>query len=312
MMVICTFCGQRMVPLFRARDYRRADDRREWQLNWCAECEFGRLEGEFTPEKVASFYPAAYYTHGEDLQRERHVPFSDRLRAHLAWRLDAGTPLQPREITPPRDGPSSFCDLGCGSGEQLRLFREAGYKVIGVEPDPRARSIAQKADEVLNGTAEHIPPKVAGMRFDLVLLSHVLEHCIDPMMALSNVGKILAADGTLLLEVPNNSALGFSSFGATWPWADIPRHLNFFTERSLHIALQKSGFAVTRVNYVGYTRQFQLEWIRAQERIWAQIGVGSKPNYKWAAWKLLLRTAFASAPVKYDSVRVHAVHLAQA
>jgi SAM-dependent methyltransferase len=292
---------------FRARDYRRVDDREERQLYWCPKCNYGRLAGDITPEEVASFYPDAYYTHGTEPKRDSKLGFSDRLRAHLAWRLDFGTPLLPSEITPVHGGRMTFCDLGCGSGEQLRQFKEAGYEVVGVEPDPRARSIAQKVGVVLDGTAENIPPKIAGMRFDLILLSHVLEHCIDPMKALSNVRKILASDGSLVIEVPNNSALGFCAFRALWPWTDIPRHLNFFTERSLRAALQMSGFAVTRVNYVGYARQFHPDWIRTQEDIWARIGTGSKPNFKWAAWALLYRTAFASDAAKYDSVRVHAV-----
>jgi len=295
-----------MEPLFRARDYRRADDRQERQLYWCAECKYGRLGGDFTPGQVALFYPSAYYTHRPEPKCEGNVSFFDRLRAHLAWRLDAGAPLQPNEIALSRRGRLTLCDLGCGSGKQISQFKEAGYEIIGVEPDPRARSMAQKVGEVLDGTAENIPSKIAGMQFDVVLLSHVLEHCIDPMKALANAQRILGAHGTLVIEVPNNNALGFFTFRAMWPWTDIPRHLHFFTERSLRIALQALGFEVAKVSYVGYVRQFQAEWIRAQEDIWAQIGEEPKPNFKRAAWALLFRTAFASPATKYDSIRVHA------
>jgi SAM-dependent methyltransferase len=305
-MEICALCGGQMSPFFRARDYRRPDDREERQLYWCTGCKYGRLGGDFTPSEVASFYPAAYYTHGIEQHREDKLSFSDRLRLHLAWRLDAGTTLEPGEIVPLRADRLTFCDLGCGSGEQLRKFKEAGYDVIGVEPDPRARSIAQKAGEVLGGTAEDIPSKIAGMRFDLVLLSHVLEHCIDPIKALSNVHRIISSDGTVVIEVPNNNALGFSTFQAVWPWTDIPRHLNFFSERSLRAALQKSGFTVQKVYYVGYARQFHPRWIRTQEEIWERINSGPKRSFDRASWELLFRTAFASAAAKYDSVRVHA------
>jgi SAM-dependent methyltransferase len=306
-MVICALCGSQMSPLFRARDYRRADDPEERQLYWCAGCQYGRLRGDFTPSEVASFYPALYYTHGTAQKPANKLSIFDRVRLHLAWRLDAGVPLQPSEIVPVRSGHLTFCDLGCGSGEQLRQFKEAGYEVIGVEPDPRARSIAQIAGEVLDGTAEDIPAKIAGMQFDVVLLSHVLEHCIDPIKALSNVQKIITSDGTLVVEVPNNNALGFTVFQAVWRWTDIPRHLNFFTEKSLRAALQKSGFTVTKVLYVGYARQFHPEWIQAQEDIWVRIGSEPKPNFDWASWALLFRTAFASAATKYDSVRIHAI-----
>ena len=311
-MVMCILCRRPMAPLFRARDYRRADDHEEWQVAWCANCEFGRLEGQFTPNLVASFYPPVYYTHGAELHQEVPASFLDRLRAHLAWRLDWGVMLRPSEVEPRRSSHATLCDLGCGSGEQLRLFREAGYRVIGIEPDPRARVIARQSHEVLEGTAENLPANLAEMKFDVVLLSHVLEHCIDPMKVLANARQILEPNGTLLIEVPNNRATGFSRFGAVWPWSDIPRHLNFFTERSLRTALLKSGFGIERVLYVGYSRQFQSEWLRTEEKIWSHVGCGESPNFEWEAWKLLLRTAFASDRKKYNSVRVHAVPILSA
>ena len=310
-MEVCILCGSKMAPFFRARDYRRADNREEWQLYWCADCKYGRLGGDFTPEQIARFYPAAYYTHGTNQKYESKPSFFERLRAHLAWRLDAGIPLEPNEIALSRRSGLTLCDLGCGSGEKLIQFKNAGYEVIGVELDPRARLIAQKAGEVLDGTAENIPSKIAGIHFDVVLLSHVLEHCINPIKALSNIQKIIAPHGALVIEVPNNNALGFSTFQAMWPWTDIPRHLNFFTEKSLNIALKMSGFKITKVNYVGYARQFQREWIQTQEDIWSKLGKEPKPDFNWAAWVLLFRTAFASAPAKYDSVRVHAMRYVQ-
>ena len=296
-----------MSSLFAARDYRRPSDRVERQLNWCTGCKYGRLDGQFTPGEVASFYPLEYYTHGNGLHGEVKASFLDRLRAHLAWRFDQGTPLRPSEIVlESEDQKLTFCDLGCGAGMQLGRFRKAGYQVIGVEPDPAARALAQSVGEVLDGTAESIPSKVADMRFNVVLMSRVLEHCIDPMKALANVWHILEPIGTLVIEVPNNDALGFSKFGPIWPWTDIPRHLNFFTERSLRAALWASGFSVTQVNYVGYARQFQSEWIRTQELMHAQIGSPPQPNFRRAAWMLLFRTAWAPAGTKYDSLRVHA------
>jgi SAM-dependent methyltransferase len=299
-----------MDRLFMARDYRRPDDRMEWPIGWCTTCQYGRLEGNFSPTKVGSFYSMPYYTHDIIAKPKGNLAFLDRLRTHLAWRADSGIELQPREIAHAgQQGRLTFCDLGCGSGGQLRAFKELGYQVIGVEPDPKARSVAGRIGDVLDGTAEDLPPQIADRQFDVVLFSHVLEHCIDPVKALANAKRILAADGTLVIEVPNNGAIGFAWFKAAWPSTDIPRHLNFFTEQSLRALLQRSGFKITDVKYVGYTRQFVPEWIAMQEDIWRQIGTGSKPKFGRAAWRLLFRTAFASRASKYDSIRVHAKRL---
>jgi len=305
--VSCFLCSSEMEPLFCARDYRRPSDPTEQQVVWCKKCAYGRVLGDFSPSEVARFYHIPYYTHDRSQRRSKEAAFFDRLRVHLAWRVDAGRDMDPNEIGERSNGRArTLCDIGCGSGDLLSKFSKAGYDVLGIEPDPQARALAERAGKVLPGTAEELPCELGGKQFDVVLLSHVLEHCIEPMCALANARQILATEGTLVIEVPNNAARGFSTFKAVWPWTDLPRHLHFFTERSLRSALYAVGLSVTKVCYLGYTRQFQSEWISTQHEIWKEIGAGPPPDFKRAAWLLLLRTAFARNEVKYDSIRVHA------
>jgi SAM-dependent methyltransferase len=179
--------------------------------------------------------------------------------------------------------------------------------VFGIEPDPAARRLAEKAGEVFDGTAEALPGAIAGKQFDVVLLSHVLEHCIDPVAALKNVKGLLAPGRTAIIEVPNNAAPGFDTYGPGWFFADIPRHLQFFTENSLRKALAHAGLRVTRAIYTGYTRQFSPQWLAAQTEIREHIGLGSNEAWKTNAWLLLAKTAFARPAKKYDSIRVHAM-----
>jgi SAM-dependent methyltransferase len=297
-----------MVAIFRARDYRRPQDHTERTIEWCAKCAYGRVAGSFTPDEVSSFYEGSYYTHGELGEHQAAKSFFDRLRVNLAWRVDKGLGLLPGDLTSGVSSASpSLCDVGCGNGAKMGRFKPYGYRVCGIEPDAAARAVAQREGEVFAGTAESLPQEMDGRRFDVVLVMHVLEHCIEPFRALENCCKLLDTDGTLVIETPNNTAAGFARFKALWPWTDVPRHLHFFTELSLRCALDAAGMKVTRVAYRGYSRQFDPEWIDTQEQIWAQLGDGTKPNFKAAAWRLLLRTAFASDALKYDSVRLHAV-----
>jgi SAM-dependent methyltransferase len=307
-MAICFLCGTEMVPRFKTRDHLRPEDQSEYSLAWCAGCGFGRIKGEFTPGQVAAFYTDGYYTHvspGDAGQAAMHL--IDRLRVHLAWRSDRGVDLNAGEVIPSKPSPS-LCDVGCGSGQAMFAFKQAGYDAIGIEPDPAARALASRIGQVCAGTAEALPEAIAGREFDVVLLSHVLEHCIDPAVALRNVKRLLAPDGTAIIEVPNNAAVGFEMHGPGWFFADIPRHLQFFTEGSLRKALNLAGLRVTRTIYTGYTRQFAPQWLAAQERIREQIGLSRGGAWDGNAWGLLARTALARAARKYDSIRVHAVH----
>jgi 2-polyprenyl-3-methyl-5-hydroxy-6-metoxy-1,4-benzoquinol methylase len=295
----CLLCGLEIRPLFSARDYI-GDDSTVFHLNWCARCEFGRLDGNFKPEQVTSFYPKNYYTHGVlDKTPDPSTPM-EKLRVYIAWRRDHGHKLGPEELPKYR----SVCDVGCGDGYNLRQFSRFGYETVGVEPDAIARSRANESGAILNGTAEALPDELSGKTFDVVLMSHVLEHCIDPKRAIANARRLIKPNGRLVIEVPNNGAKGFSTYHDLWPWTDIPRHLSFFTERSLRSIIQTNGMKVEMVRYVGYVRQFAPEWIHKQREIWYRTRSGRTPNFNFKAWLLLASTAFSSDARKYDSIRI--------
>ena len=109
---------------------------------------------------------------------------------------------------------------------------------------------------------------------------------------------------TLVIEVPNNDSIGFARLGPAWPWSDVPRHLNFFTEKSLQKMLNSCGLSVKVLMHTGYTRQFSAEWITSQDDIARRIG--KKQNGEIFSWYLLLTSFVASKRKKYDSIRIHA------
>jgi len=293
-----------MVFQFKVRDHLRPEMETEYEVELCRACRYARVVGEFTADQVASFYTSGYHTHEETDAPAKPTLWLDRLLFHLAWRRDRGLDLAANEVPRTKEHPA-LCDVGCGAGLMMAKFKQAGYQVVGIEPDAAARAIASKNGEVLEGTAETSPVALGGRQFDVVLLSHVLEHCIDLVSALRSVKRLLAADGTAILEVPNNGSVAAEMLGPEWFFADIPRHLHFFTEGSLRAALGMAGLRVTRTLYTGYARQFSPEWLEGQQRIRASIGT---EGWNRNAWELLARTAFSGAPGKYDSVRVHAVH----
>lgn len=307
-MSTCFLCGTEMVPRFKTRDHLRPNVLTEYSLEWCAGCEFGSIAGDFSPSDVAAFYTGNYYTHvapGDEGNRPKRL--LDRLRMHLAWRTDRSVNLTPGEAPRSKTTPT-LCDVGCGSGQAMSEFKQAGYDVVGIEPDASARNLASRIGTVFEGTAEALPDAIADRQFDVVFLSHVLEHCIDPAAALRNVKRLLAPGGTAILEVPNNAAIGFQMFGPSWFFADIPRHLQFFTETSLRKALSRAGLRVTRAIYTGYARQFSPEWLAAQEQIRMNAKLEQERQWRGNPWSLLARTASALPSKKYDSIRVHAVH----
>jgi len=267
---------------------------------------------------VSDFYQFdGYYTHHDPTHvRADEAAFMDRLRVHLAWRLDRGDPLTESHVHRALGGRlSRICDLGCGGGDLLLGLRELGHQVLGVEVDPAAASRRCAGFvEVLAGAAEQLPPELAGRRFDCVILRHVLEHCRDPARALANAYALLEPGGTLMCEVPNNAALGLRSMGCAWAMFDMPRHLHFFTRQSLSRVCEQAGFVIHRPYYANYHRQFENGWIESERAIWGKLmGLSKKPapmpsrNSRWRAWRQLTASAFMPPAFKYDSVGVLAV-----
>jgi SAM-dependent methyltransferase len=307
----CGLCGGGTVEAFRARDYRRPIDKTEYSVRWCDQCAFGQIHGVSAAD-VEKFYDIPYYTHGPN-QRDKTERLADikaiqesllyRLIIHLAWRVDASAHLAPSELG--NANGRTLCDLGCGDGQNLSRFSEAGFKAVGVEPDPVARANAAHFAQVFDGTIESLPEEISSSRFDVVLLSHVLDCCVDVKRAILKIRSIVSPGGTVIIEVPNCAARGFRIYGAEWPWTDIPRHLSFFTEKSLRAILAEAGLSVRVVRYLGYTRQFKSYWKATQAAIQKEIG-DKNSRHSIPSWLWLAETAFASNANKYDSVRIQA------
>lgn len=315
---ICPICGTDMLHRFTAPyDYRKPSTSTSYKVYWCHACDFGNVWKKPTPAEVETFYQLDdYYTHGNKQLSEEssdNMTFFDRIRVHISWELDNGKVLNPSEVKDylPDNKKKTICEIGCGNGSNLSEFFSDGFDVVGVEPDKAARDVAtQTIDKVFDGTAENLPAAVKEQKFDVVLMSHVLEHCLDINKAVSNVYDILIDGGVFVLETPNCKSMGFDAYQAEWPWSDIPRHLNFFTPSSLERILKKHGFKVKYKAYRGFCRQFDNSWLKMEEEIWNALNTERnivKPNFKNRSWKLLLRSLFASKARKYDSVRIIAI-----
>lgn len=106
-----------------------------------------------------------------------------------------------------------------------------------------------------------------------------------------------------MLETPNCAARGFAQQEGCWPWTDIPRHLNFFTEKSLRKACQVDGLEIEACDFRGFGRQMSDDWLEEEARIDAVLRPDGPPaRVRARAWLNLLASAFAPRARKYDSV----------
>jgi 2-polyprenyl-3-methyl-5-hydroxy-6-metoxy-1,4-benzoquinol methylase len=238
----------------------------EWTMWRCAGCRSGYLDPRPTRETIGLAY-GRYYTHapgerpekslfsrfrqalGNDYRNARFntrlpaIPFAGRLAVGLLPQTRNGIELEYRFLPPFRRG-ARLLDVGCGNGDYLRVAHDAGWQVMGVEPDPEAAKIAS-ADGFEVRSSLHDWSDQAGT-FDYVTASHVIEHVHDPGEFLSDIHSLLVRGGGLYIQTPNMDAPTHERFGPYWRGLEPPRHLTLFAAQAAADLLGRTGFKVDR------------------------------------------------------------------
>ena len=97
---------------------------------------------------------------------------------------------------------SKVLDVGCNSGEFLKLLQEKGCDAVGVDISEPLLEIAKgKGLNVIKADAETLP--FPDQSFDVVILREVLVHLHDPVKALKEIKRVLKPSGFLLGSAPH-------------------------------------------------------------------------------------------------------------
>jgi SAM-dependent methyltransferase len=147
--------------------------------------------------------------------------------------------------------PGRALDCGCGAGGNAERMRDMGWSVTGITVSVLERDAASSAcmqlcvADLNNG----IPSEIPGP-FELVVLSHVLEHLLNPTNVLRDAHERLAPGGRLLVALPNvlywRFRLKYLLGSFEYETAGIldETHLHFYTFRSAMTLLQEHGYHI--------------------------------------------------------------------
>jgi SAM-dependent methyltransferase len=250
----CDLCGGRTFrEILRSPDIAELCAPGVHRLVGCSGCGLHFLDPRPTPETIGGVYHPEYEFFG-DVSAKTAARWQ-----HLAGRREGGARLRPfarawvrlrQEMafhyTPRLRGGGHALDVGCGSGAFLDVLKDVGWRTAGIEPAETALERARaKGHDVRPGGAEALP--FDAQTFDVVCLSHVLEHTHSPRRALQEVWRVLRPGGELVLAVPNYGGAQRRLFGRFWSGLDLPRHLYQFDRPTLGRYLAETGFAVEKM-----------------------------------------------------------------
>jgi SAM-dependent methyltransferase len=283
------------------------------RLVWCKDCDVGFMQRPMTAGEIGQAYDiGAYYTHGQTHMPDVPGSLAERLLVKLAYLTDRGRMMDVAWLTELQPGAARILDVGCGAGDFVASLAAPGRQLYGVEPDAKAREVASgKGVTVAEGTAEAMPPEISAQTFDLVLMTHVLEHCADPGRALRNVRAVLAPGGGFYCEVPNCAALHFQTYEEISEMLDVPRHVHFFTPTSLRRLMEDAGLKVVAEVHHGHTRHYLPGWRAWENKVHRRLresgGATHTPPRSFARdLRLLARETFAEPDRKYDCIGLFA------
>jgi len=146
----------------------------------------------------------------------------------------------------------SVFEIGAMQGIFLGVLKQLGWSTSGIELDPASVKIA--SDKGINLRQSSITDWLTlGVKseYDLVVLSHTLEHLTDLSSALAGIHSALKPNGHVALIVPNCRSTLVKVFGKCWGWWQVPIHLNHFSTVSLEYLCSEAGFTKTYTASVG-------------------------------------------------------------
>lgn len=252
----CALCGhgeRDLAVVGYDRWFARADDYTYYR---CRSCGLLALEPLPTAEEISTFYPPAYFTRLEGPQRnlDKHINrlairyyygADSRGRSRLLRALFAALSGRVLPGIMPPHGSNRLLDIGCGTGATLDTYRQLGWHVAGI--DRSADAIALARGRGLRVHHGDVFDATFGAEFDVVLLSHVIEHVRDPVAVLTRAATFVTEGGKVVVLTPNTRCLGFRRFGSCWFALEAPRHLMLFDRHNLSLLARKAGLAPARI-----------------------------------------------------------------
>tara|TARA_R110000751_G_scaffold84763_1_gene169422 strand:+ start:5983 stop:7044 length:1062 start_codon:yes stop_codon:yes gene_type:complete len=305
----CPACGEsdRALPAFkRGDDGGTMPDR--WNIARCNYCSSLWLDPRPDHQSLPRAYDD-YYTHNAESEnipqygtkgiawKLIHGYLNQRFNMQRLPASKLGYPLfsllEPwrlkldyygRHLTHANVGkPGRLLDIGCGNGAFLARAAEMGWRVQGCEIDPKAVAKCNSLGfDVFEGDAFH--PDLPRKQYDVITMSHVLEHIAEPKVVIQQANDLLRPGGWLWLALPNPNSIGLHISNSAWHGLHPPYHLSIPSQNVLKSWLSETGF--TNIRLLRRGAHVRSGW-RISQSIALREGIPAPSARRIFVWRII-------------------------
>jgi SAM-dependent methyltransferase len=219
--VRCEICSADTTRLFQANGY--------W-IRQCRPCQYRFAEIAADRSHVCRTYGESYFFGGG-------AGYADYLSEESL--LIAQGRYYARRIAKAAR-PGRLLDVGAAAGFVMEGFRQCGWSVAGIEPNPQMAAFAKDrfGHPLHVGSLEDA--EIDGV-FDLVTMIEVAPHFWDARQAFAKASALTARSGHWLVEAWNYRSWTARLFGKRWHEYSPPSVLHWFSPRSLALLASQFG-----------------------------------------------------------------------
>lgn len=240
----CVSCNGDL-QVHRSYDFRTSRFRNVYKNQYiykCLDCGLNQADVEFLDDPRLSDYYANEYRSSANIAVLGDISgaiYRQRAAA-LADVADQNLCREPRRLF----------EVGAGYGFNLHELIERYPNAVAMTDEVSSIGAAHHGERILRG-------QLSDGNYDVIILSHVLEHFSDPLALLERARQGLADGGVIVLEVPNDVA-GIVPYNG----CDEP-HLTFFEIEPLRKLLLSAKLEIVELfvagpNNIPDTRQVRL------------------------------------------------------
>lgn len=257
---VCNSEGKSKYPNLNDRNYGTS---KGWNIVECSNSDCGLLWLNPMPtvDEISKAYES-YYTHVQQKRSFFELPFLEKpylavahnyfpslsffkkLPGYLAYLLPINRGnLDFKFMYLDAVPEGKILDFGCGNGSLLDNLKVLGWECYGVDFDPKAVTFCK--EKGLNvGLGDISSQNYEDNFFDVITISHVIEHVHEVDNLLKSCYPKLKKGGKLVIATPNTKNWQRQLYKQNWYQLEPPRHLHLFNPDNLEVVVKRNQFDV--------------------------------------------------------------------